>query len=445
MKSAWRSFRRNIGLIVLFGLIFAAAMGYYSYQYEPDIYEAAVGLYALSGSTEADAQNRPQTKEMLLRDAEQMVASPEVIRQVNEKLWPDGLDNTKIVLDGAAGTHMIRVKAYGTDPALCQRAAIAVSVVLTEQMQSAVGREILSLAERAEYPEKPVAPQRIFVIFASFVLAFLVMSILWLLFAPKRTKISASDALAENWKVSMLGSISDYRKDVSFLFRGKKAPHGIVLSQYVNRSAIEDVKTLSVALCKETKGIARSIAFASYQADEGKSTLAALLSVELCNQGKRVLLIDMDCYAPTLSRLFGVRGTGDLVHYLQNEATLDQVILPTMVSNLFLIDQLHQQSMAAQMAASGSFSDFLAQMYQEFDFVLFDTPPINLFSDAAALGSVLEGTLLVVAQERLTREQICEAITRLEKSGSHLLGFVMNFVKPRRVKQYRDYEDSAKN
>ena len=443
MKSAARSYRRNIGIIVLLSLIFAAAMGYYTYHYEPDMYLSTVGLYLLPSGTSAETQDNPQSSRMLAMDAAQMLRNPEVTHKTNEKLWPDDIDNTKITLEEVKGTHMVRLKAYGADPALCQRAAIAASVVLTEQMQSIANVETISVAERAELPEEPAGPQRVLKILATFGGVFAMLSILWLLLAPKKKRITALDAERGDWGTTVLGSVADYRKDIAFFFKNiKNKPE--ILAQYVNRSTVEDVKALSIALRKEMGNEIRSIVFASHQADEGKSTLAALLATELCLQGKRVLLVDMDCYSPTQGRLFRVAGAGGLVEYLSGEVDLDDIVLPTDIPNLFVVDNLRSQAMAGRMSEDSALSFFLEQMSAEFDLIFFDAPPVSLFADAAALGSVMDATLLVVAQERLTEEELRDTLQKLKKTGKRLCGMVFNFVKPRRVKQYSNYEDATK-
>ena len=443
MKFAMRSYRRHFGWIVLIGFIFAAAMGVYTYYYEPDLYTSSVDLYVLPQGENADAQYNPETSEMLVRDAKQLIRGPEVMREANEKLWPDSLDGVQILLEGIEGTHIIRITARGTNPSLCQRAAIAVNAAFMGKIKSVAKVETVYVADRAELPESPAGPMRPLKIAATFGVAFFVASLLWLLFAPKKRKLIALDAAKEDLGVSVIGSISDYRQDLS-VFSDQRDDGVGILSHYINPSTAEDVKALSIAFSQKTETSVRSLLFASYQTDEGKSTLAAILGSELAGQGKRVLLVDMDSYAPTLSALFSTKGIADIFHYFNGQASLDQVILPTAVPHLFLIDNLHPGSQLIGLVGTPEFADFLEQMYLEFDYVFFDAPPVELFADAAALGSVLDGTLLVVAQGRLTDVQLQDMKNRLTQAGNHLCGLVFNFVKPRKMKLYKEYEDSPK-
>lgn len=435
MKSAMRSYRRNILLIVLLSFIFAAAMGFYTYWYESDVYASTVGLYVLPSGADNAA-----ISEMLASDAALLLQNPEILSKAEEELSPDSLDGIRITLEGVKGTHILQIKAYGTNPSLCQRAATAVSAMFMEQMKTVTNVLTISVAKRAEFPVEPVAPQRVLKILLTFAIAFVAISALWLLFAPKKRLVCASDVLDS--VAPVLGNVSDFRNDMDS-FLNKKESATRILSQCVNRSTIEDVKALSIALGSKVSPQPRSLVVASYQADEQRSGLTVLLASELCDQGKRVLLVDMDCYAPTIGQLLSVHGTRDLIHYLGGQATLNQITLPTAIPGLFVIDHLHQQSLVARMVAAPAFAVFVEQIQREYDHVFFIAPPVGLFSDAAALAGVLDGILLVVAQERHTQKEFEDMILKLKMAGDRLVGLVFTLIPPRRVKQYRDYVDSS--
>ena len=432
MKSALRSYRRNIGLILLFGVIFAAALGYYTYHYEQDIYVSTVGFYLLPEGADAEAQYQPQVSAMLAKDVKQMLQDPDLKEKANEKLWPENMDEVRLTMIPVKGTHVIHLNAYSTDPELCQKSVIAMSVALMEKMKSVTDIAAVSIVERAEYPEHPVKPDRILKIFIAFGAAFLFFSLLWLLLAPKKIKIDAEEAKWQQWGIPVLGSVTDYRKDLPFFFRrrGKKSK---ILLEYLNHATVEDVKAISIALRRANPESMKSIVLASQLSGEGKSTLMALLASELALQGKRVLVVEMDSYAPTIGKLFGVKGRFDLLNHLSGEASLDLIILPTAVPNLFVIDHIHRKSMAMRMVSTSMFREFLEQMRAEFDFIFFDAAPLNLYADALALGNVLDGTLLVAAEEQITEEELHETIATLQKMVRHVCGVVFNFAKPRKL------------
>ncbi len=444
MKTAWRSYRKHIRWIVLFSLALAVAMGVYTFQYEENVYMSSVQLYVLPTGTDGNAQYDAAASAMLARDSRQLLKNPTLVYEAEEKLNPDTLDGMRVTLDGVAGTHLLELRAYGTRPELCQTAVTAVSVVFMQQLQDTASLETVSVAKRAELPDAPVGPRRVLKTGATFLGAFAAMTLLHFLFGKKRPMLWASEVRDDQFGAPVLGRVSDFRHDLSAFFK-KKRRKTRILCQYVNRSTIEDVRALSLSLAAPSAGERRrSLVVTSEHMDEGKSSLLTLLATELCNQGRRVLVIDMDTYAPSLGRLLCAHGDQDLLDHLGGYATLDQVIVPTPVGNLFLIDNLHTESITSRMVAAPAFLSFMKRVLKEFDYVLFDSPPMHLFADAAALGSVLDGTLLVVADGRTGPEALKETILKLQKANNRLLGLVFSCVPVRSAREYRDYEDQRK-
>jgi len=377
---------------------------------------------------------------MLVNDVQKLMSNPEVRYRAEEKLSPDTLDGVRIQLEGLPGTHVVQISAFSVSPSLSQKAAIAVSVVLMEQIQAITNAERVSVAERAELPVEPVAPKRVVKILLTFAASFIFFSLLWIMLAPKRCRLNAADVETGGYSIQVLGSVTDCRKDLQMFTKKERKLHGAV-SQHVNRFTVKDVQALSMILRKPPNEALRSVVFASRLSDEGKSALAVLMAIELCEQGKRVLVVDMDCYTPTVGRLVRAQGGMDLHHYFRGEATLDQIILSTSTPNLFIIDNLQSQASAIQMVTTPLFGAWMEQMYREFDYILFDTPPIGLYTDAAAIGSVLDGTILVMAQERSTDDELREALRKLRQADGSLIGIVLTFKKPQKSRQYRDVDD----
>ena len=100
------------------------------------------------------------------------------------------------------------------------------------------------------------------------------------------------------------------------------------------------------------------------------------------------------------------KGEHDLIHCLASNIPFEQAIVQTRVRNLYFLDQNHNQSMAAQLSASVSFTAFLEAMLAKFDFLLFDMPQADLFTDALAVSAALHAYLPVVRAKRWTPAQL---------------------------------------
>ncbi len=441
MRTAWRKYQKVWVWLLLPSLVVAVAVGLYAYLFMPDQYCSTVGLYVLPSGVDVDEQYAPSTRDMIVRDCQQLLRNKELLDKAEAKLAPYTMDGMRLTVEGVPDTHVINMTVTGPDPELCQTAAIALSVVFTEHLQQVSDLKNVSVANRAQYPLEPVGPSRVPAILLAFLVCFAVGTLLFFLFVPKQETVRAEQVGPEDFGVPTLGKIPDFRKDLSRFFKNKGKQQRMLL-QWVNRSCVEEIKNLSLCLkAREDKKPVTSLVLTSYSADEGKSSLTVLLGSELVNQGKRVLLVDMDCFAPTLGRLLGVHGKRDLIHHLGGEATIEQVMLPTGLPNLFLIDQVHLESMTTRVVGSKAFDAFLKRMTEEFDYVLFDSPPVSLFADAAALGSALDGTLLVVAENRISPSKLRDLVQKLQAAQNQLLGLAFTYVPGAKEKQYRDYED----
>lgn len=446
MKVAWSKYKRNWGWFLLIGLLLAAAFGYFAYAHVPDYYVSSVGLYVQpkgTGSGEAVSQSASQA---IARDCTNLLQSPELRQKIEQKVSPDVLDDVYLFAEAEAGSHLVQIRAYSPMPDVSQRAVTAAGVVLMERMEPLSETYSLSIAERAQLSENAAWPQRNLWIGIVFLAVFVVLSLLFLLLVPKREMLHAENRPEAVAGVPILGAVADYRRDLTYFFKKSRNPrYAQELPAYINRASIEDIKNITLSLNGPgDEEPLQSLVVASENTDEGKSSLAALIGMELCNQGSRVLMIEMDCYAPTLGKLLRVQGQADLIHHLGGEATLDQVILATGIPNLFFIDNCHIDSYASRMIGSPAFEGFLDLMYEEFDYIIFDAPPASLFADAASLGSVLDGTLMVAANNRLTAQGLKVALERFKKAKNNVLGVVLTFAKAVSEKQYREYEDTGR-
>lgn len=167
-------------------------------------------------------------------------------------------------------------------------------------------------------------------------------------------------------------------------------------------------------------------------AGEGKSTLATNLATCLALSGKHVLLVDADLRHPTLDQHFQLDNRQGFVDTLrapweQMKTTLAGQLTETAALHVLTSGthstnpvELLQSAFAQQL-----FNKHFWEMDQ-FDYIIFDTPPLLPVADAQLMASYIDATLLVVDATRASRKQISQAVNILRKSGTHLLGTALN-------------------
>src|SRR5882762_804353 len=193
----------------------------------------------------------------------------------------------------------------------------------------------------------------------------------------------------------------------------------------------EEMRTLRSRLyqLRERKPL-KKILITSALPKEGKSFLAANLAQVLVQQrGRRALLIDADLRAPRLHESFGSDLQPGLSDYLLGERDEISVIQQGPMENLFLIPGGQQVSNAAELVANGKLKTLMGRMESMFDWIIVDSPPAALVSDASLLANFCDGVLLVVRSNVTSAEAARRA--RLEFAPEQLLGVVLNGIEPK--------------
>lgn len=177
----------------------------------------------------------------------------------------------------------------------------------------------------------------------------------------------------------------------------------------------------------------------SPESGDGKSTTAANLAIVLAQQGKQVLLVDTDLRKPSVHYTFKASNLNGLTSVLTKERTLKEAIIKTSISNLFILTSGQIPPNPSELLGTKCMEMIMEEMKQQFDYVVFDTPPILAVTDAQIIANKCDGVVLVVASEKTHREKALKAKELLEKAKSCLLGVVINGVNSKKSDYYRQY------
>ncbi len=182
----------------------------------------------------------------------------------------------------------------------------------------------------------------------------------------------------------------------------------------------------------------KSVVVTSPHRKEGKTTTCANLGVVLAQADKSTLIIDCDLRKPEIHKMFGLRNDRGVVNALADEHDLSEVwqeplprlpVLKVVTTGLLPLNP-------AELLSSRRFADLLDQMREAFDYVLIDTPPVQLVSDPMVLASQADGVLLVLNAQKTRKGSVRKATRSLEAVGANLLGTVMNNAKGRKSSLY---------
>jgi capsular exopolysaccharide synthesis family protein len=159
---------------------------------------------------------------------------------------------------------------------------------------------------------------------------------------------------------------------------------------------------------------------------EGKTTTVANLAVTFARQGMRVLLVDCDLRRPRLHQIFEMEREPGFMDLLLGRATPAEAIRPTGVDGLHLLPRGTFDPEAIERLGAAATKHMLERLAEPFDAVLIDTSPVLVAADAAVLGAMSDGVLLVVRAARTSRDEARQALTQLGTVGARVVGSVLN-------------------
>lgn len=157
-----------------------------------------------------------------------------------------------------------------------------------------------------------------------------------------------------------------------------------------------------------------------------KSVALANLAVTMAQSERRTILVDADLRQPGLHTLFGLPNDRGLTTiFVQPETLADPPLLQTGVENLLLLPSGPLPPNPADLLGSRRMEEIVAALRSRADMLLFDAPPVVAVTDAAVLGSKVDGVLLVVAAGRSRRDHVQRARELLERAHVRVVGAVL--------------------
>jgi succinoglycan biosynthesis transport protein ExoP len=178
---------------------------------------------------------------------------------------------------------------------------------------------------------------------------------------------------------------------------------------------------------------------------EGKTTTSINTAIVLAQKGTRVLLIDADLRRPSIHKTLGMGPKTGLSNVLTGSATLQQaVVRSALVPTLFILPAGTPPPNPAELLASSNMKDILAELREQYDHIIVDTPPTLSVTDAVVMSTRADAVVLVIRSGQTTKQALRRSRDLLMQVNARIAGVLLNAVDLTSPDYYYYYEYQGK-
>jgi capsular exopolysaccharide synthesis family protein len=184
----------------------------------------------------------------------------------------------------------------------------------------------------------------------------------------------------------------------------------------------------------------KTILMTSAMVGEGKTTTCVNLATVMAQTGEKVILVDTDLRRSHLHHVFRIGREPGVTNYLARNASIEEVINPTIVDNLYFVPSGYLPPNPSELLASRRMEEMIEALKSNADIVVFDAPPVMVVTDAVILGKKLDGVVMVVHASITDRMVAYRAVRNLKDVGMFVMGGILNgFTAARSYSRYGYY------
>ncbi|MFD2245097.1 GumC family protein [Pontibacter ruber] len=210
-----------------------------------------------------------------------------------------------------------------------------------------------------------------------------------------------------------------------------KKAKGSLFKEPTETPVLEQFRKLRITMGLYGKDNRKKIMVTSSIPGEGKSFVSSNLAYNLACSGKKVVLVDFDVRNPNTSVLFDMYKQEGIIEYLFGEKTPEAIIRNTQFMNLNVIPAGIAIGDHTDLILNGNFKTLFGYLEENYDYIVVDTPPIDLVSDAYVLSEYCDVTLLVMRHAHTPKNLVRDLSQNDVLKSLHNVAIVFNGIKPR--------------
>mgnify|MGYP003477269282 CR=1 FL=1 len=183
-------------------------------------------------------------------------------------------------------------------------------------------------------------------------------------------------------------------------------------------------------------GKGKVVMVTSYRPNEAKSFSSVISSASLGKIGKKVLLLELDLHKPKVGVSLGMTSQAGLSNVLIGKLPWKEAIMPTQFENFDVLLAGPTPPNASELVLSNELEKLFTEAKEIYDYIMVDTPPVGLITDAILMMRYMDATLFVLNTRFANKDHVNNAMEVLTTSGGKNSGFILNGVRMKKSKYY---------
>ncbi len=278
---------------------------------------------------------------------------------------------------------------------------------------------------------EPISPKKALIYGLSFILAIIFPIVRIILVDILNKRIYSKDDITNHTEVPVVGEISH---------NNSKDP--LIIMKDSRSSIAEQFRALRTNIhFYLSKDDAKVILFTSSMPGEGKSFLSVNFANVMAISGKKVVIMEMDLRKPKVSSQFGIDNKNGFSNYIitKNTQPKDIIVSCGTNSNLYLIPSGPIPPNPAELILHEKTDLLFQELRKEFDYIIIDSPPLGLVTDAQLLSRYTDMTLYVVRHKYTLKAQLSIPQNILNSKKMKRIGIVVNDIEVKGRASYNGY------
>lgn len=289
----------------------------------------------------------------------------------------------------------------------------------------------VKIIDKVKIPDKPVSPKKKLIIGISFLIGIFISCILVMIMEYLDNTIKTEEDVEEYMGLNVIGAIPKEAELVDSFDSFSEEKFGRVTEAF--RTFRTNLEFSSI----DNK--VKTIMITSGRAGEGKTTIAYILASLMAQSGKKTLLIDCDLRKPKVHSKFNLDNKTGVSDILARDIKWTEAIYRTNVENLYVLTAGLKPPNPTELLSSHKMKDFISLLKEELDYIILDTPPVGIVTDAQILSAYADGCVFVLASGEAVKEETVKAKRLLEYVNGKILGVCLNKIKEGKKGDYGYY------